>query len=105
MARFYREWQDFIKKIGPNPVSSRPYWQRINRLRTGKNKTSNIPYLKFNDKKYENDNDKANLFKDILKDTFQLSDDDSFKDKPRISNQCCLALERLAVSTEPTNNL
>ena len=36
------EWQDFIKKIGPNPVSSRPYWQRINRLRTGKNKTSNI---------------------------------------------------------------
>lgn len=23
------EWQDFIKKIGPNPVSSRPYWQRI----------------------------------------------------------------------------
>jgi len=80
------EWKDFIKKIGPNPVSSRPYWQRINRLRTGKSKASNIPDLKFNDKKYENDNDKANLFKDILKDTFQLSNDESFKDKDFYSN-------------------
>lgn len=29
----------------------------------------------------------------------------ALKDKPRISNQCCLALEKLAVSTEPTSNL
>lgn len=26
------------------------------------------------------------------------------KDKPRISNQCCSAIEKLAISTEPTNS-
>jgi len=70
--------QDFIDKIGPSPVSSRPYWQRINRLRRGKNKSSIIPDLKFKDKKYDTDFDKANLFKDILKDKFKLNEDDSF---------------------------
>ena len=53
----------------------------MHRLRKGKNKSSNIPDLKFKDKKYDTDFDKANLFKDILKDTFQLNEDDSFKDK------------------------
>jgi hypothetical protein len=67
------EWQDFVDKIGSSPVSSRPYWQRINRLRKGKNKSSNTPDLKFKDKKYDTDIEKANLFKDILKDTFQLN--------------------------------
>jgi uncharacterized protein YaaR (DUF327 family) len=64
-----KQWQDFIEKVGPNPSSSRPFWQRINRARTNKSTQSNIPTQIHENKIFESDKEKADLFKSILEKT------------------------------------
>lgn len=71
------EWQQFIAKQGKNPLSSKPFWKKINKLR-GHAKSNTIPTLKKENDKFENDSDKANLFADILKNTFSDHNDDRF---------------------------
>jgi len=76
-----KQWQDFIEKVGPNPSSSRPFWQRINRARTNKSTQSNIPNLFHENKIFELDKEKADLFKSILEKTFSQEIDENFTDK------------------------
>jgi hypothetical protein len=62
-----RDWGCFIKKQDANPLNTKPFWQKINTLR-GKAKSNSIPTLLKDNNKYETDDEKANLFADILRD-------------------------------------
>jgi hypothetical protein len=53
--------KSFREKQGNNPLSSKPYWQRIGRLRGNKLQDS-IPTLKMDNKEFESDKEKADLF-------------------------------------------
>ena len=64
-----KRWSNFLGKLGSYPASSSIFWQIINRARTQK-KSSAIPTLIVGDKKYESDEDKANLFAKVLGETF-----------------------------------
>ena len=72
--------------MGTSPVSTRPFWQRINKLRTNKATKSNIPDLKYNGLIYDSDKKEADLFKEILKDTFQSNEDVQFNNNDFYSN-------------------
>ena len=63
------EWTEFIKKLGNNPPSTKPFWNRINCIR-GKKISSTMPTLIVNNIKYETDEQKANLFASNLSETF-----------------------------------
>ncbi|RNA05111.1 hypothetical protein BpHYR1_008965 [Brachionus plicatilis] len=54
-----------MKKIGKNPLSSRPFWRKINKFRT-KKLTRQIPSLLKDGKEYNSDNDKGKIFGDLL---------------------------------------
>ncbi len=62
-------WDKFIEKLGPNPQSSRKFWQRINTIRNGKGSGS-TPKLVSNGNEYKTSQEKANLFKEMLVNTF-----------------------------------
>ena len=62
-------WDKFIEKLGPNPQSSRKFWQRINTIRNGKGSGS-TPKLVSNDNEYKTSQEKANLFKEMLANIF-----------------------------------
>ena len=36
-----KEWENFIKKCSKNPLSSKPFWQKINQFRNNRNKNNN----------------------------------------------------------------
>jgi len=59
----------FLGKLGPRTPSSSFFWKIINRARPPK-KTSSIPKLVFDDRVYSTDEEKANLFRSILGETF-----------------------------------
>lgn len=63
-----RKWQEFLKTLGPSPISTKPFWKRINRLRAKSDK--GIPTLISCYIEYDTDEKKANLFSDNLYDTF-----------------------------------
>ena len=44
---------------GPNPISTKPFWKRINRLRNSP-ESSSIPTLRENGQVYKTDQEKAN---------------------------------------------
>lgn len=70
----------FLGKLGPNPSSSREFWNLINRTRAGKC-SRYIPHLVYNGRTYSSDEEKAELFGLLLSETFsenrQSSDFDS----------------------------
>lgn len=70
-------WNNFIKKTGPNLHSSRPFWAKVNKFRT-KKKGSTIPELSHNEKTYTSDQEKCNLFGSILSDTFSIDLNEAF---------------------------
>jgi len=74
------EWSEFIKKQGSNPLNTKPFWQRINKLRGNKSSTS-IPTLKKDNLIFANDEEKANLFSSILTTTFSNQQNEKFDDK------------------------
>ena len=79
----YREktWKNFLSKLGPNPISSRPFWSKINRVRSSK-KSPSIPTLVINNVKFETNLEKANFFASILSETFSdTCSDAEFDDK------------------------
>ena len=81
------KWENFLGKLGPYPVSSRLFWNQINKAREQKN-LGNIPRLKFKKKVYESDFDKCMLFSQILKGIFNDELDNSDQEhKSRIENE------------------
>ena len=81
--RFRNQWQKFLdqnRKKSHNLVSSRPFWIRIKQFRQQK-KGSTIPKLVKDGKEYEKNIDKANLFAEILKNTFSGSKNLAFNQK------------------------
>ena len=50
-------WKNFVEKQGPNPMSSKPWWKRINRFR--KKRNNGIPTLFVNNKELKTDIEKA----------------------------------------------
>jgi hypothetical protein len=73
-------WNSFIAKQGKNPISSKPFWQKINKFR-GNTNSNSTPTLKNNNKDYEEDKDKANIFAELLKITFSDENDEKFDAK------------------------
>ena len=65
-----KKWSEFLKKQGPHPLSSVPFWKRINRLRSNK-RQKKIESIVLNEILYENDVDKANIFADNLEKKFK----------------------------------
>ena len=63
------KWSLFLGKLGPHPPSSSIFWKIINRARCPQ-KTSSIPTLVLGDRVYKSDEEKANLFRTILGETF-----------------------------------
>jgi exonuclease III len=76
-------WLDFLEKQGQNPINTKPFWQRINKLK-GKKISKLIPTLKFDDKQFETDVSKANLFAETLKNTFSDHNDEKFNKEHKI---------------------
>ena len=63
------KWEKFVKDQGPHPLSTIPFWRRINRLRSNKRKTR-VESLIINNVKYETPAEIANLFAENLKEKF-----------------------------------
>ena len=72
-----KKWELFLGKLGPYPVSSRVFWKIINQTRSQKS-TSAIPNLSLNNLFYKTDSEKADLFSNILENTFKDSRDPKF---------------------------
>ena len=78
-----KSWATFNQKFGKNPLSSRPFWQRINRFRNNKNTLNRkIPTLYHEGLTYETSKYKAEVFSEILAKTFSpnnTDNDDTFE--------------------------
>jgi hypothetical protein len=70
-------WNDFLEKIGPNFVSSRPAWQKVNSLRGGQS-AKKIPCLFRNGRLCTGDKEKAETFREVLSKRFAGSNDNRF---------------------------
>jgi len=66
-----QKWDDFLRHIGPSLPSSRPFWQRINKIRKNKSTKSKIPNLIYEGKDFKTNSEKANLFADLLEFIFK----------------------------------
>ena len=55
--------------MGPSPLSTKPFWRRINRIRN-KKRPSAIPDIHLDCKILETDEEKANAFADRLENIF-----------------------------------
>ena len=70
--------KNFLSSVSKNPTSSRPFWQKINKIR---NKTINsasskkIKNLVYDGKEYQSESEQADLFGRLLQDTFSDSND------------------------------
>ena len=62
-----------MSKIGQNPLSTKPYWRRINRIRN-KKEPKDIPSLIINDNLIELNIDKAKAFGNRLNSIFNNSE-------------------------------
>jgi len=73
---------NFLDKLEKTPVSTKPFWSKINKTRV-KNNSNNIPTLIKEGIELTTDDAKANLFAEKLKNTFNEIDlvgfDDEFK--------------------------
>ena len=72
-----KKWNEFLDKMGPNPLSSIPFWKRINRLRN-KNSSKDIAYLEENGIKYITDHDKAQVLANRLENVFNDDKNNNF---------------------------
>ena len=67
-------WKNFVEKQGANPMSTKPWWKRINRFR--KKRNNGIPTLVVNNKELKTDIEKANRFGEKLFKTFNEDPED-----------------------------
>ena len=63
------EMTNFLNNLEKTPVSTKPFWAKINETRNKKN-SNNIPTLIKDGIEYACDESKANLFAEKLKNTF-----------------------------------
>ena len=66
--------------MGPYPVSSRLFWQIINKTRSQKT-SKGLPDLIYENKIHKLDSDKANLFSDLLGNIFKQEENAKFNKK------------------------
>jgi hypothetical protein len=76
------QWQEFLKKQGPHPLSSVPFWKRINRLREAK-RAKRIATILVDGKEYKESMEKATLFADSLEKKFKLDANPLFNDEKK----------------------
>jgi hypothetical protein len=77
-----QQWASFIDKIGKNPLSSKAVWRKIQIIKNnGNKKADNYPILIHDNKKYDTDETKANLFAELLGETFKDNEKDKYDDK------------------------
>lgn len=71
LIKEYKEkiWLKMLEKIGPYPVSSKIFWEKINQSRSKKLSTS-MPILVKDSIEYKTDQEKSTLFGDILNETY-----------------------------------
>ncbi len=75
-------WMNFTKNIETNPLSSKKFWNRINKLKNdGIEKRSYLPVMNHNNKQYKTDHEKANMFGTILSETFKDNEDEKYDKK------------------------
>lgn len=81
-----KKWKEFVDKQGKNPLSSAPFWKRINYLKKNKTKisTKSMPKLVKNNITYNTDEEKCNLFSNILKETFSESKCPNYDNKHKL---------------------
>jgi hypothetical protein len=78
-----KKWNEFINSLGKNPVSTKPFWQKINKIKN-KNKSKkgkDIPTLLLNNISYTTKEEKADLFGGLLEQTFKDTNDEKFDKK------------------------
>ena len=75
-----KKWELFIGKLGPYPVSSKAFWQIINKTKKSKS-SGDIPTLKANNQIYKTDREKSQLFSEILSSTFKNQTDIRFNNQ------------------------
>jgi hypothetical protein len=82
------EWSEFLVKMGKNPLSTRPFWQKINKFRDKKKGGTRLPLLTHEGKSYVSDSEKCDLFSSILADTFKLNTELSDEASTTIIDRC-----------------
>ena len=73
------KWSQFLERQGPHPLSSVPFWKRINRLRSNK-RQKKIETLILNGKSYESDTEKADVFAESLEKKFKDDNNSRFNE-------------------------
>ncbi len=73
-------WQKELNSYNGQPLSSKRFWNKINKMR-GLTAKSPIGTLKVEEKIFKTNIEKANLFKDRLKNTFKESNNTNFNDE------------------------
>lgn len=76
------QWKNFIKRQGKHPLSTIPFWKRINRLRESKRKKK-IASLVHNGTYITENSLKAELFAEKLEKKFKLDENDAFNNTHR----------------------
>lgn len=71
------KWQRFLNRLGSSQLSTKPFWQRIARMRGKAQSSNNIPSLINNNIEIKTNADKAALFSRRLIDTFSENKEDS----------------------------
>ena len=72
-----KSWAQFLQKVGKNPLSSKPFWQKINKFRKKKNNCQRIPTLSYEGNSLETSSEKAELFCSLLARTFSPNETDN----------------------------
>lgn len=71
------KWELFLKQQGKNPISSSKFWRKIKFEKSN----SSIPTLIYNNTTISTNEEKANTFACLLKDTFSETSNSNFNDK------------------------
>jgi exonuclease III len=71
------QWQTFLNSLGPNPLSSTPFWKKINSMR-GKKAQTNIGTIIIDGVNLNTDKEKADAFAKRLESIFQDDNLDQF---------------------------
>lgn len=78
-------WSKFSEKVGRNPLSSKPYWNKLKSFSNKNLQSNKVPNLSVDNVKFETDEEKSLLFSNILKKTFSIDEYEFFdKDHERI---------------------
>jgi exonuclease III len=74
-----KKMNNFVNNFNKNPLSSKPFWKKINVLKNnGQQKDQSYPILLHDDKEITEDYDKANLFGSLLSETFKDTNSNNF---------------------------